>query len=712
METKMSTQEINDLCRESAEKYLKYLRMQPTKNGVDTIYVTKIEKSFPQGTLILHLGKKLKQSFLNSIYFMIDGETYYSREDIVIKEYSDKDTTLKIRIRKQDLYNSFLNLPTSKIKIKSDMKFLVERVAEWYRKNTRDFLIPTETHSLPFTSDFFKEDLYPKKTQIEAINLILFGYLNKNQMDGCGERALSYVWGAPGTGKTQVVMAYSVIHYLHLSHSDNKILLTAPTNTALDQMLYGFINALPENEKDLMDNVARLGMPTPKFLNKYPELCGENTTKKVLACTLDYYIAQNLNQICSFEHIFLDEAGYTSLIKALPLFTNNCPITLFGDHKQLMPICEMSEEKIKDRDNEYNEVFLWEQSAINITDILLLTKEEAFEKYTNYDPCFEDLSDDENPMRTVFLKETYRFGSELSKILDKHIYHNEFHSSIQNQNTGIYYINAVNKEIRTDRKNTAEVTAIDNFLKNINNVENKDVAVLTPYRKQEQAIKSKIPFLTEKEAVYTTHASQGKEWDTVIFSVADNNKPNNKIYFTNSNNQKCGGPNLVNTTVSRAKNNLIIVCDYEQWIDMDNQLISDLLKIAKEIKLDDPTTYPNIKDKETEFIEQEISLPTPQKAVSEPKKEPKPFEYRNCTPTYTQQREIQWGKLIAFFVVLILIVWYTVSSFIPKDTVYTTKYGKKYHKENCETIENSYKQKISKEKAIENGKTPCSVCNP
>ncbi len=701
----MNTKEINELCQKSAETYLAFLNAHENKNGVDIVYVTKVEQSFPHGTFILYLGKKLKPSFLQSIHFLIDEEKYYSGEDILLKQYKDSELSLKVKVKNQKLYNLFLNFPKTKIKIISDLKFLVQRVAEWYKKNNLDFFIPTETNSIPFTPTFFKEDLYPKKTQIEAINLILFGYLNKNQIDGCGERALSYIWGAPGTGKTQVVMAYSVIHYLRLSNSNRKILLTAPTNAALDQMLYGFIDALPDNEKYLMENVARLGMPTSNFLENYPQLCAENTNKKILACTLDYYIAQNLGKICSFEHIFLDEAGYTSLIKVIPLFTNFCPITLFGDHKQLKPICEMDEKDIK---NKYNEVFLWGQSAINVTDVFLLTEEKAFEKYENYDPCFEEFSDDKNPMRTVFLKETYRFGSELSEILDKHIYKNEFHSSILNKKTGIYYINAVHTEAREDRSNKTEVEVISNFLNNINNADNKELAVLTPYRKQEQLIKRKIRLLAQNEAVYTTHASQGKEWDTVIFSVADNNKLSNRIYFTDSLNKKCGGPNLVNTTVSRAKNNLIIVCDYEQWINMDNQLISDLLKIAKEIKLDDPTTYPKIKD-----IVQEETLPETQvETVTEQKKAIDPYEYLNCMPVYPQKKEKQWGKIIGIIAVIIFIVWLFIPNITPKNTVYTTKYGKKYHKENCETIANSYKQKTTLEKAEKSGKTPCSVCNP
>ena len=97
---------------------------------------------------------------------------------------------------------------------------------------------------------------------------------------------------------------------------------------------------------------------------------------------MDYYISHELHKDYEFAHIFLDEAGYTSLIKALTLFINDCPITFLGDHKQLTPICQMNFNEMKKGENK--SVVLWEQSAIYIHDIFNCECiDDIFERYVS-----------------------------------------------------------------------------------------------------------------------------------------------------------------------------------------------------------------------------------------------------------------------------------------------------------------------------------------
>ena len=84
-----------------------------------------------------------------------------------------------------------------------------------------------------------------------------------------------------------------------------------------------------------------------------------------------------------------------------------------------------------------------------------------------------------------------------------------------------------------------------------------------------------------QDSVMTVHGSQGREWDTVIFSVVDTTD----MWFTNSLHPKSDGKKVINTAVSRAKKKLIIVCDAEYWKPMEKQLIGKLLSVAEEIVL-------------------------------------------------------------------------------------------------------------------------------
>lgn len=75
----------------------------------------------------------------------------------------------------------------------------------------------------------------------------------------------------------------------------------------------------------------------------------------------------------------------------------------------------------------------------------------------------------------------------------------------------------------------------------------------------------------------TIHKSQGSEWKTVIISVADTSN----MWFTNTQKRQTRSLELINTAVSRAKTELIIVCDYAYWIKQNNHFITELLKNAK-----------------------------------------------------------------------------------------------------------------------------------
>ena len=105
-----------------------------------------------------------------------------------------------------------------------------------------------------------------------------------------------------------------------------------------------------------------------------------------------------------------------------------------------------------------------------------------------------------------------------------------------------------------------------------------EIGIITPYKNQKNALRKRIRNSIE---VNTVHGSQGREWDCVVFSVVDTTDQ----WFTNSLLPKSNGKNVVNTAVSRAKKQLVLVCDTNYWSTQKNQLIGKLLSIAQELKL-------------------------------------------------------------------------------------------------------------------------------
>jgi hypothetical protein len=293
----------------------------------------------------------------------------------------------------------------------------------------------------------------------------------------------------------------------------------------------------------------------------------------IVGCTLDCYIGRFVDNELPASHFFLDEAGYACAIKALTMFRSGKPVTFLGDHLQLPPVCELNDDKLTVKE-EYKDVFIWSQSAIFVGDIFTKSKEEAFQDYLdNNEPKFNQ------GLEKSDLKKTHRFGENLAQVLNRYVYENGFSSAQINGTTRIKFIHATNHIPPTARRaNFGEAQTIQNLV-NSGRYDTTDLVILTPYKNQIIEIGKLLPELRKEHKILTVHGSQGREWKTVILSVSDTSD----MWFTNSKSKASKGKNLINTAVSRAKEELIIVCDHNYWIKADGQLIQALLQIASKI---------------------------------------------------------------------------------------------------------------------------------
>ncbi|MBQ8545928.1 MAG: ATP-binding domain-containing protein [Clostridia bacterium] len=287
--------------------------------------------------------------------------------------------------------------------------------------------------------------------------------------------------------------------------------------------------------------------------------------KRIFACTIDYLILHYAEFVDLIEDklkfAFLDEAAYCSMIKAAPIFSLGVPVGLFGDHMQLPPICEMENKTVVDRSIDLS--FLWSQSSLYFPDIFIKdidVSELRDMYYDGDDPRFE-------VVERAVLTNTYRFGENLAKVLDMFVYKTGFHGV--DSDTEVIVIDAprMATEIQL-RENHSEVTAIKEYLKSN---KQESLIILTPYKKQRDLIQKELYY---RQEVCTIHASQGREWDTVILSVVDAERK----FFTDSAHKQSKGLKIINTAISRAKKQLVIVCDKSYWISLkDKQLIGNLV---------------------------------------------------------------------------------------------------------------------------------------
>jgi superfamily I DNA and/or RNA helicase len=262
----------------------------------------------------------------------------------------------------------------------------------------------------------------------------------------------------------------------------------------------------------------------------------------------------------------VDEAAYCPLIKAGVLFSFGVPVALFGDHMQLPPICEMDRKAITST-AENKPVFLFDLSAIYFADLFDndVNIESIYQTYVyNKPPLF-------NFVDVTFLTQTFRFSQRLASILDTYIYRQGFHGNEGNQ-TDIIVIDAPRGISSSElRSSPAEAKAIQKYLE-INKPSN--YIILAPYKAQCRTIERELNLPVG--SVLTIHASQGREWDTVILSVTDARNP----FFMSSNLAKSNGSHIINTAVSRTRQKLVLVLDFECWKNKKGELISDIANSA------------------------------------------------------------------------------------------------------------------------------------
>lgn len=273
------------------------------------------------------------------------------------------------------------------------------------------------------------------------------------------------------------------------------------------------------------------------------------------------------------DHIFLDEAGYCGLMIALPLFTNGVPVTFLGDHMQLPPVCELDPEVLRsgiEGANSMRLAFLWDMSALHAEQAIGYGAESLAETY---------LRGSRPVLRSMVRSDltiSHRFGGNLAEILDRYVYNNGLTGASSIGDLRITFIDAVCGE-RRERENTAERDAIVEFLKE-NGIPDHKVAVLTPYSGQVRLLRSSIR--RYRDSIMTVHGSQGREWDTVVLSVADNGVISRDVPFRFTSSQTDIGLRVINTAVSRAKRNLVVVCDRGFWMGRDDELIGAILEEA------------------------------------------------------------------------------------------------------------------------------------
>lgn len=249
----MQAAEIRELCMSGTKAYYDFLAKND--RGLQRIVVRTIE-TMPNGAFQLTIAAKLVDT--EAVFFLFKtNNKKYNTSQIPIAFYDANTKTIQVR-PEEEFLSLFEGLKAADLEIVSDLKFLVERVRIWYEKNGAKLLLPNKKSVLKGKEQQIQyfEDKQPSSNQLKAISTIF-------------NHSFSYVWGAPGTGKTQGVLSYALLHYLRNGY---KVAILGPTNNAIEQVLRGVIEMTDRADID-RDKIIRLGNPSRAFADDYPEVC-------------------------------------------------------------------------------------------------------------------------------------------------------------------------------------------------------------------------------------------------------------------------------------------------------------------------------------------------------------------------------------------------------------------------------------------------------
>jgi hypothetical protein len=196
----MKVKEIREICIDSANSYYNYL----DSNGKGIQEVNVFELTYLNSSdFMIKLRLSAKLFDIESIFFKLytDNKKYDTSQVKIVEHDADKNIIL-IKID-NNVSEAFKNLRANDIKVISDLKFLIERVKTWYELNGTNVQLP-ETPSVlknQFECIEYLDGLEPSDNQKISLRNVF-------------SHPFSYVWGAPGTGKTQFVLAYAILFYI------------------------------------------------------------------------------------------------------------------------------------------------------------------------------------------------------------------------------------------------------------------------------------------------------------------------------------------------------------------------------------------------------------------------------------------------------------------------------------------------------------------
>jgi superfamily I DNA and/or RNA helicase len=423
---------------------------------------------------------------------------------------------------------------------------------------------------------------------------------------------ITYVWGPPGTGKTQT-LAKIIIEMMKLG---KKILVTAISNVAVDQLGLR-TEKLLDSEVNFNPFLLRYGYARLPEARKSPKLY-PNKSRIIQKRTEIDLVEEAIKTEGSFEMKAVLKQKLASLQQELKKLTTE-PI-LHADTTFTTAIQAALEDTFKEVN--YDVVIVDEASMMSVGHVsylaslarekiiiagdfqqlspIAISSHYLVTKWLKTDPfTLSGISQTINHSLLVMLDEQRRMHEDIAKIISASFYSNKLKTLISEKNrigadfepnSGEPIVfwnlnddkcNHCQKTDKGSRYNKYSAELCVEIAKRIaRSAKYCTVGIITPYRAQSQIIKRSITDLrlhekqTSKIKVGTVHAFQGDESDVILFDMVDTKRVGPGTLYKGET-----GLRLLNVAISRAKGKIVMIGEKDLFSeDPDCKKLDTIIK--------------------------------------------------------------------------------------------------------------------------------------
>ncbi len=255
--------EIREMCLKSADDMLAYSELFGANESVVKARGYLIND---RGVVIIQLESALTDPSDVSLRV---GEDIFGPGCMEVAFLDPGSKTIGIRFTQGNLDAIFEGHPD--VEVVSDLSFLIRQTRDYFERYG-EVGFPCKEIAIESSDIRFPAGMTPTDGQRKAVDTIL-------------RSGFSYVWGAPGTGKTQMVLVTALMAYVR---SRRRVAVIAPTNNAVEQVIRGLAAAISSDPAfsriiDIRKDIARLGIPSKGFLRDFPGMCEHRASESAKA---------------------------------------------------------------------------------------------------------------------------------------------------------------------------------------------------------------------------------------------------------------------------------------------------------------------------------------------------------------------------------------------------------------------------------------------